>query len=323
MKSLGRTIAFGLLLVSTGAMAGEPLIIAHRGASGYLPDHTLESYRLAIEQGAHAIEPDLVATKDGVLVARHENEIGGTTDVAEKFPKRSATRKVDGKELSGWFTEDFTLAELKTLRAVQPLSFRPQEHNGKHGIATFDEILALVRELEESTGRKIAIEPEIKHPSYFRSIGLPLEGRLVKSLNAAGYKDAKSPAFIQCFEAQSLRRLAALTGVRLLLLIDDADDPWLKPEGMTTLKGFAHGLGVHKEHLIPQKDGHWQAPNNVVEEAHRVGLEVHVYTFRDEDRYLSKDDQGNPKREYIRFTALGVDGLFTDFPDTAVAASAP
>ena len=317
-----RILAFLLLVTAESALA-RPLIIAHRGASGHLPDHTLEAYKLAVEQGADVIEPDLVATRDGVLVARHENNITETTDASVRFPDRRATRTIDGKEHTGWFTEDFTLAELKTLRARQPLDFRPQEFNGKFEIATFDELLALIPALEQSSGRKIGIEPEIKHPSYFRSIGIPLEEPLVEALDKAGYRDEKSLAFIQCFEVESLQKLDEMTGVRLLLLIDGADEPWLKPAGMAKLKGFADGLGVHKEHLIPQKEGRWQAPNQVVEQAHQAGLDVHVYTFRDEDRYLSKDDQGDPLKEYSRFVALGVDGLFTDFPDTAARSVPP
>jgi len=315
-------VVMAALMFGGSAMA-DPLIIAHRGASGYLPDHTLAAYQLAVEQGAEVIEPDLVATRDGVLVARHENEIGGTTDVAEKFADRRTTKTVDGQTLTGWFTEDFTFAELKTLTAKQPLPFRPQDHNGRYPIASFAEILALLPELERAAGRPIAIEPEIKHPTYFRSIELPLEERLVSALEVAGYRNASAPVVVQCFEADALRRLDGLTDVRLLLLIAEADEPWLAPAGMAKLKDFADGLGVHKEHLIPQVGGRWQAPNEVVKHAHEAGLVVHVYTFRDEPQFLSKDDRGDPRAELRRFMALGVDGLFTDFPDTAVSARSP
>lgn len=307
----------------SGSAVADPLVIAHRGASGYLPDHTMAAYRLAVEQGADVIEPDLVATRDGVLVARHENEIGGTTDVAEKFPERRTTKTVDGEVLTGWFTEDFTFAELKTLRARQPLADRPQEHNGRYPVPSLEEILAALPELSRLAGRPIAVEPELKHPSYFRSIDLPLEEPLVAALEAVGFREATAPVYVQCFEADTLRRLDRLTDVRLLLLIARADTPWLTEAGMARLKAFADGLGVHKEHLIPQVDGRWQAPNAVVERAHRAGLLVHVYTFRNEARYLSKDDAGDPRAELRRFMALGVDGLFTDFPDTAIAARSP
>ena len=306
-----------------GNAMADPLIIAHRGASGYLPDHTLAAYRLAIEQGADVIEPDLVATRDGVLVARHENEIGGTTDVADKFPERKTTKTVDGRSQTGWFTEDFTLEELKTLRATQPLAFRPQDHNGRYPVATFAEILGLVSEVERGSGRRVAIEPEIKHPSYFREIGLPLEEPLVTALQSAGYRDASAPVFIQCFEEASLRRLDGLTDVRLLLLVADAGERWLTPPGMKELSAFAEGLGVHKEHLIPKVDGRWQTPNEVVAHAHAQGLVVHVYTFRDEARYLAENDAGDPRAELRRFMALGIDGVFTDFPDTALSARSP
>ena len=210
----------------TGAVepAAHPIVIAHRGASGYRPEHTLASYELAIEQGADFIEPDVVSTKDGVLVARHENEIGGTTDVAAhpEFADRRTTKVIDGVALTGWFTEDFTLDELRTLRARERLpEVRPGSaaFDGRFGIPTLQEIADLARREGERRGRTIGLYPETKHPTYFRSIGLPLEEPLVATLHGAGYQDMDAPVFIQSFEADSLRRLAGMTSLRLVQLL--------------------------------------------------------------------------------------------------------
>src|SRR4029453_14403926 len=200
---------------------GPPLVIGHRGASGHRPEHTLASYNLAIDFGVDFIEPDLVSTKDGVLIARHENDISGTTDVAQKFPERRATKTIDGKAITGYFTEDFTLAEIKTLRAKERLPFRNQGWKGLFEIPTFQEVIDLAKRRSRETGRVIGIYPETKHPTYFRSIGLALEPPLIKVLTEYGYTDASAPVFIQSFEVQNLKDLSKLTKVRLVQLMED------------------------------------------------------------------------------------------------------
>ena len=229
-----RTLLIGslaLLALATSARAGsphadepKPLVIGHRGAAGYLPDHTLESYALAIELGADYIEPDLVATKDGHLIARHEPNLKDTTDVATKFADRFRTGVlVDGVAEDGWFASDFTLAEIKTLRAVQPLAERPQQFNRKFQIPTLEEVIALAKRKSKEKGRTIGIYPETKHPTYHKSIGLALEGRLVQILKRAGWNDKKAPVIIQSFEQSNLKELRAMTDVRLIQLVDAND----------------------------------------------------------------------------------------------------
>ena len=317
---------------------GFPIVIGHRGAPGYLPEHTLESYTLAIEQGADYIEPDLVSTKDGVLIARHENEISGTTDVADKFPERRSSRVIDGSRKEGWFTEDFTLQEIKTLRARERLDFRDQSHNGRYTIPTFAEIIALAKRMGRNKGRVIGLYPETKHPSYFRSIGLPLEEPLVALLSRHGYTDARSPVFIQSFEVGNLKRLRRMTRLRLVQLIGGArrrpydftlaGDPrtygdLITPAGLDEIATYAQGIGPWKGLIIPmRKDKTLRAPTRLVDDAHAAGLLVHPYTFRSEPRYLAKDYGGDPIAEYRRFFRLGVDGVFSDFPGTALQARA-
>ena len=318
----------------TVALAQQPLVIAHRGSPGYLPDHTLAGYERAIALGADYLEPDLVSTADGVLVARHENEIGGTTDVARHFPQRKTTKVVDGESISGWFTEDFTLAELKTLRARQPMDDRPKTHDGRYEIPTLDEILALVTRLEAEHGRRIGLYPETKHPSYFDQLGLSLEEPLVEALHAAGLDGPEDPVFIQSFEVGNLQQLAQMTGLRRVQLVwEPTAHPWdqrlggktygdlLTPEGLAFVATYAHGLGVHKAHLLPPRsDGTLGPTTGLLTAAHHAGLLVHVYTFRSEDRYLPPEHKGDPQAELQRFFALGIDGAFCDFPDVGVRA---
>ena len=295
----------------------RPLVIGHRGASGYRPEHTLESYRLAIEQGADVIEPDLVITKDGILVARHENEIGTTTDVAERFPDRKTTHRVDGRDITGWFTEDLTLADLKTLRARERLPFRSHEYDGRFAVPTFDEVVRFAAEQSRQTGRTIAVYPETKHPTYFRSIGLPLEDLLLESLTRNGLTDPTSPVFIQSFEASSLQYLRPRTKVRLVQLLEDHDTT----ADMKAIATYADGVGPNKRLIVPASaDGTLLPPTDLVARAHAAGLFVHAWTMRSEPVFLSKAYQGHPEREYEQFAALGVDGLFTDFPDVAIRA---
>jgi glycerophosphoryl diester phosphodiesterase len=327
----------------TRSVHTEPLVIAHRGASGYRPEHTLESYRLAIRMGADYVEPDLVATRDGVLVARHENNISGTTDVAAhpEFADRRTTKVIDGIEVTGWFTEDFTLGELRTLRATERLpAVRPQNtlFDGRCAIPTFQEIIDLVVSEERRLGRPIGIYPETKHPSYFASIGLPLEEPLVRTLYRNDLGDATSAVLIQSFEVASLRKLHRMTDVRLIQLLDSAGTPFdtdtpyahlATPAGLATIATYAWGIGADKNLIVPRDDfGALCPPTSLVSDAHRASLTVHAWTFRAENRFLpadfrigdNPDLRGDIIAEYEAFLRLGVDGVFADHPDTAVAA---
>ncbi len=323
-------------VAATTARTGAPLVIGHRGAPGYRPEHTLASYALAIDLGVDFIEPDLVSTKDGVLIARHENEISGTTDVAQKFPARKTRKTIDGRTIDGYFTEDFTLAEIKTLRAKERLPFRNQGWNGIYEIPTLEEVIDLAQRRSRETGRTIGIYPETKHPSYFRFIGLALEPPLVKALTARGYTDPSAPVFIQSFEVQNLKDLRKLTQVRLVqLLASERARPYdfiaagdrrtygdlMKPEGLAEIATYAQGIGPFKRSIVPQgPDGTLLKPTSLVADAHRAGLVVHPYTFRDEPEFLAPDYHLDPAKEYLQFFELGVDGVFSDFGDTAVRA---
>jgi glycerophosphoryl diester phosphodiesterase len=332
------------VILAMVALASAPIVIAHRGASGERPEHTIAAYELAIEQGADFIEPDLVLTKDGVLVARHENEISGTTDVAAhpEFATRKATKTIDGESVTGWFTEDFTLAELRTLRARERLpALRPANaaFDGQFKVPTFEEIIALAKARSKATGRVIGIYPETKHPSYFASIGLPHEAKLLAALKRAGWTTRAAPVFIQSFETGNLERLARKTNVRLIQLVDaeggPADKPgvtytaMLTPAGLKGIARYAAGIGPNKALVIPRKaDGTMAAPTGLVSAAHAAGLAVHPWTMRAENFFLPKDLQrgdgpssrGDLKAEIAAFYAAGVDGVFSDFPGIAVSA---
>lgn len=310
----------------------SPLVVGHRGACGYRPEHTIASYELAIKMGADYIEPDLVMTKDGVLMARHENEISGTTDVAELFPDRKTTKKVDGKEITGWFIEDFTLKEVKTLKAKERLAFRDHSFDGKFEVPTFKEILSFVKKQK----RKVGVYIETKHPTYFQSVNLPLEEALVKELTAQGFNKKNSPVFIQSFELTNLKKLKTLTSLPLIYLLDDADmtpydhvmngdkrkyQDMVSPLALKELSATVYGIGPYKRYIVPANDkGEMQSRTTLIQDAHAVGLKVHPYTFRSEAQYLLKDYQGDPQKEYLQFFELGVDGLFSDFADQAVLA---
>lgn len=311
------------------------LIIAHRGASGHRPEHTLEAYRLAIAQGADVIEPDLVMTKDSVLVARHENEIGQTTDVAEKYPARQTTKTIDGERVTGWFVEDFTLAEIKTLRARERLPFRSHYWNGQFEVPTFDEILDFVRAEEASVGRAIGIYPETKHPSYHESLGLPITDALIDALHRDGYTKREAPVYIQSFEVANLRAARRRTDLTLIQLIDAtgrpadfaaAGDPrgyrdLLTPAGLAAIKEYANGIGAAKSLVQPiSSNGDLLTPTRLVAEAHEAGLLVHVWTLRADREFLPAGYRNDPLAEFRRLATLGVDGVFTDFPDLAVKA---
>lgn len=325
-------------------LEGKVIVIAHRGASGERPEHTLASYRLAIEQGADYIEPDLVLTKDGVLVARHENEISETTDVADKaeFVDRKTSKIIDGHKMTGWFTEDFTLAELKTLRAKERL---PQlrsanmAFDGQFEIPTFDEILALAKEASRTTGRTIGVYPETKHPSYFNAIGLPHEGPLLAALTKYGHVDKSAPVFIQSFEVENLKALRSKTQLRLIQLLDAKGGPadrsdlrytqMASAEGLKTIATYADGIGPNKALIIPHTMlGNLGDPTTLVTDAHKVGLAVHPWTFRRENYFLPLAQKsgvdprgtGDLETEIKAFLATGIDGIFSDNVTEAVAA---
>jgi glycerophosphoryl diester phosphodiesterase len=349
-----------------------PLIIGHRGISGHLPEHTLESYALAIDMGADFIEPDLVATKDGVLIARHEPMLGGTTDVSSRpeFAARKTTKVLDGVSVTDWFASDFTLTEIKRLRAIQAFGERDPSFNGKFEIPTFDEVIALAKRKSTDAGRRVGVYPETKHPTFHRNLGLPLEDRVLDVLNRAGWNRADAPVFIQSFEVSNLQYLRSRTRVKLVQLIDGDDvgidgqvtlappydkpydfavrgDPrtfkdMVTPAGLREIATYADGIGPWKPYLIGAKctdansDGKCDdingdgllndadrtllPPSPVVADAKAAGLLVHPFTFRNEQRRLASDFKGNPVNEYVLFFELGVDGLFSDFSETARAA---
>jgi glycerophosphoryl diester phosphodiesterase len=285
----------------------RPIVIAHRGASAHRPEHTLAAYELAIELGADFIEPDVVSTRDGVLVARHENEISGTTDVAQRpeLADRRTVKEVDGLRREGWFTEDHTLEELRTLRARERLpELRGTGFDGRFAVPTLDEVIAL------AACAGVGVYPETKHPSYFAGLGLALEPPLLAALEGFG-----GPVFIQSFEAGNLRALRDLTDHPLVrLTVGAAPD-------VAEIAGYADAIGPHKDQLIPRTaDGRLGEPTSLVADAHAAGLLVHPWTFRPEPAFLPAGLDGD--RELDRFLALGVDGVFADDPGAAVAARA-
>jgi len=305
-----------MLSASAAAVDHRPLIIGHRGASGHRPEHTLASYRLAAEMGADFIEPDLVSTKDGVLIARHENEIGGTTDVADRFPDRKTTKTVDGQAVTGWFSEDFTLAEIKTLRAKERLATRSHAYDGQFPVATFDEVIELAQQLGRELGRPIGIYPETKHPTYFRKLGLPLEEKLLASLERHGWNRRESPVFIQSFENGNLRELRKQTKVRLIQLV--GAPATLDDAALADIASYADGIGPEKRLVVPvAADGSLQPATDLVSRAHAHGLLVHIWTIRIDKEFLPAGYHGRAEAEYEQFRSLGVDGVFTDFPDVA------
>lgn len=293
----------------------KPLIIAHRGASGHLPEHTLEAYDLAIKSYADFIEPDLVISKDGVLIVRHENELSDTTDIAKKFPKRKKTKTIDGEKKTGWFSEDFTLKEIKTLRANQRLAYRNQDQNGKFLIPTFQEVLEFLKDKKTPAGERVGIYPEIKHGKYFRGLNLPLEAKAVGLLSQYGYSKKSDPAIIQSFEKDSLLTLRRLTELRLVQLTWEGR---VTAEDLRQIASYADGIGPNKQQILPINDqGIPGEPTDLVKLAHQSLLFVHPYTFRSDEKMLPATYAGDPTKEYQRFFELGVDGIFTDFPEDA------
>jgi glycerophosphoryl diester phosphodiesterase len=318
--------ALSLIVVSTTTAVAvqppRPIVIAHRGASGYRPEHTLEAYRLAVEMGADYIEPDLVSTKDGALIARHENEIGATTDVADRFPDRKRTKTIDGESLIGWFSEDFTLAEIKTLRARERLASRSHAYDGQFQIPTFDEVIALAQQLGAARGRDVGIYPETKHPTYFRNLQLPLEEPLLAALGKYGWNRRDAPVFIQSFEQENLRALRTKTEVRLVQLVSSG--AMVAGDGVKRIAEYANGLGPEKRLLVPvNTDGSLAPPTDLVPRAHAAGLLVHVWTVRIDKPFLPAGYQGRAEAEFEQLRGLGVDGVFTDFPDVAVKTFGP
>jgi len=382
MKHLKQTaVAAGMLAALAGCGSTEtplptldgkaPMVLAHRGASGALPEQTVEAYAKAIEQGADALEPDVVSTKDGVLIARHDPNLAYSTDVAQhpEFASRKRTMKVDGDVQEGWFAGDFTLAEIKTLGGISTDGERPQEFNGKYKIATVQEIIDMIKK----SGRTITLYPETKNPTFHRQQGLPLEDKLLALLASAGWHDRGAPVFIQSFEPGSLKYMRSKGSTLKMVQLIDADDVDLKtgkltyaapydrpydwaqagdtrlfssmvtPTGLAEIKTYADGIGPWKRYIVSVKgsvgaDGKVADINGdgkvnetdtatlpastLVDDAHKAGLFVHPYTFRNEKRRLASDYKGDPRAEYKQFYALGVDGLFSDFADTALAARA-
>jgi glycerophosphoryl diester phosphodiesterase len=317
-----------------------PVVIGHRGACGYRPEHTLASYRLAIALGADYVEPDLVSTRDGVLVARHENDISGTTDVAAhpEFADRRAMRTIDDTTVTGWFTEDFTLAELRTLRAVERLPhLRPgnTRFDGRYPVPTFEEILGLVEQESRRLGVRIGVYPETKHPSYFSSLGLPLEEPLVAALRQHGLDRPDAPVFVQSFETGNLRALATELQVPLVQLVDPSAPPADRQElggpggsldlvtadGLADVATYARAVGVRKDLVLDEG-------STLVQDAHAAGLAVHAWTVRQENAFLAApfrrgsrpSAHGDVLGETRALLEAGVDGLFTDHPDTALEA---
>lgn len=331
--------ASAMALAAAPALAqpkAKPLVIAHRGASGERPEHTIMGYRLAIAEGADFIEPDCVLTKDGHLVVRHENEIGGTTDVAAhtEFAARKATKTVDGEKITGWFTEDFTLAELKTLRARERLpQLRPgsAKFDGQEPIVTLQEVIDLAKAESRRLGRPIGTYPEMKHPAYFAGLGLPIEGRLLDALKRNDLNSATAPVFVQCFEVDPLKTFEKMGGrARRVMLVSQGPAPVdvKSAAGIKAIAAFAEGLGPEWPLVVPTLDGALGSPSNLVRDAHAAGLAVHPWTVRAENFFLPTAlrrgtnplDHGDVEAVYRALYAAGVDGLFSDFPALAVRA---
>jgi glycerophosphoryl diester phosphodiesterase len=355
----------------------HPLVIGHRGSPGYLPDHTLQGYKLAIENGADYIEPDLVSTKDGVLIARHEPNVAATTDVSKhpEFANREKTVMIDGVPDHGWFAFDFTLKEIKTLRAVQPLpQDRTTRFDGKFEIPTFEEVLDLRDRMSKKVHRQIGVYPETKHPTIHEQLGLPLEAKIVAALKRHGLNHKHSPVFIQSFEQSNLQKLNKMTPVPLVQLVDAWDvnpdgslvytapsdrpydwtasgDPKLLARtfgyfatdaGLAEIKTYADVISPWKRYIVSsaaiklnpdgtvadangdgkvdEADLKALPPTDLIKRAHEHGLLVHTWTFRNEPRRLLSDYRGIPIEEYLQFYELGIDGVFSDFADTAVVA---
>ncbi|WHM39616.1 glycerophosphodiester phosphodiesterase [Streptomyces sp. BPTC-684] len=328
-----------------------PYVIGHRGTAGYRPEHTLGSYQHALDLGAHVIEQDLVPTKDGHLVCRHENDITATTDVADhpEFAARKATKTVDGVAVTGWFTEDFTLAELKTLRAKERLPAVRQRntlYDGRWDVPTFEEVLQWAEREGRRLGRRIWLHTETKHPTYFRKLGLPLEDRVARLLRRYGRHRADSPQFLQSFEPSSIQRLSRLVDTpSVVLLSGKGTKPWdfvvsgdprttddlVKPAGLKWIASYAQGIGPTLDLIVPKDAaGRLTKPTTLVADAHAHGLILHPYTMRNENAFLPADFRrgtdpnayGDAFGAFKAYFATGIDAVFSDNADTALLAAA-
>jgi glycerophosphoryl diester phosphodiesterase len=345
------------MTTTPASAAARPFVIAHRGASGYVPEHTLAGYFIAIQQGADYVEPDLVISKDGALLARHENEIGGTTDVAShpEFAARKATKSIDGEAVTGWFTEDFTLAELKTLRARERLPELRRgnaKYDGVFTIPTFDEVLELVAAVDAQRAAdartkglpppaRIGIYPETKHPSYFAQLGLHFDERMLEALTRHGYSKRSDPVCLQSFEVANLKALRQRTDLPLVQLVSPTGQPFdftlagdprsyldlMSEAGLKEIAGYADAIGPHKW-MVVQFGPKGATPTGLGRRARAAGLGIHVWTLRAENEFLpdrlrSSADvaaQGDMKTEIDALLDAGITGFFSDFPDLAVRA---
>jgi glycerophosphoryl diester phosphodiesterase len=329
---------------------GRPLVIAHRGAWGYRPEHTSAGYRLAFQLGADIIKPDAVLTRDGVVISRNSPELSTSTDVAShpEFAGRRTTRTLDGVPTTGWFAEDFTLAEIKTLRAIERMAdLRPGNtaYDGRFPILTMQEVIDLVRAQARRYGRRLGIAPDVKRPTYYRSIGMPIEERFVELLrrNRLTHRHADLAVYPQCFEPSCLQRLRRLVDLPLVQLVDEVGKPYdfvvsgdprgytdlVTPAGLRWVRRYADAVSVQKDLIIPRDaTAHLLTPTTLVPDAHRAGLVVHAWRFCDENLFLPADFRigTDPKvhgdfiAEYHRFYDQGIDAVVSDFPDAAVAA---
>jgi glycerophosphoryl diester phosphodiesterase len=302
-------------------------VIGHRGACGLLPEHTLASYQLAIESGADAIELDLVSTRDGRLIARHDLELSATTNVANvpRFASRRSERSVDGQLIRGWFAEQFTLAEIKMLRARQRLSFRDHSHDGRYEVPSLEDVLNLVAQVKVD-GRDVAVYLELKHADHHAAAGLPLDAPLLSALQNRGLEGAKSALCIEAFEPAILQSLRRELGTRFVQLIESLE--FTSSRHLAEIKTYADGVGVWKRLILPtigtgadeadESNLQLATPTSLVNDAHSARLTVEAWTFRDESQFLATDYRGDPLAEYQQFFALGVDGVISDFPKTAV-----
>jgi glycerophosphoryl diester phosphodiesterase len=352
------TAGFGVL---AQAWPPTPTVIAHRGASALRPEHTLAAYQQAIDDGSDIIEPDLVITRDGVLVARHENAIAilnadgtvkeATTDVVDRpeFAGRKTTKTIDGQTITGWFTEDFTLAEIKTLRARERIpAVRPANlaFDGRFAIPTLQEVIDLAKAQSARTGRTIGIYPETKHPTYFRTIGLPLEPPLLAVLDRNGWNHRDAPVFVQSFEVGNLQAIRQHSSVRLVQLVAPSGRPYdfvaqgnantrsyadlITPAGLREVARYANAIGPFKTLVVPVKDGLPGEPTSLVAMARAEGLAVHIWTLRPENVFLPQGlrkapasdptVRGDSMAEIIAYLRAGIDGFFTDDPAVGRAA---
>ena len=349
----------GAVLMTTTSMAADsrPFVIAHRGASAYVPEHTLAGYFIAIQQGADYVEPDLVISRDGALLARHENEIGGTTDVAAhpEFAARKTTKSIDGEDITGWFTEDFTLAELKTLRArerLPELRRANTRYDGAFEIPTFEEVLDLVAAADaqraaaaRAAGRpppsRIGVYPETKHPSYFAKQGLYFDTRMLDALQRHGYDKRTDPICVQSFEVGNLKALRRRSDLTLVQLVAPTGQPFdftlsgdvrtyldlMSDTGLAEIASYADAIGPHKWMVVNFAGGK-AVDTGLARRARAKRLGIHVWTLRAENEFLPVDLRspgdaavlGDMQTEIQALLDAGITGFFSDFPDLAVRA---